>query len=98
MLREEEQRGREERRKWVSLDVHNNAVKECQEAFEELKRNYKREAAERVKQLEEPERETVGLKSNLESCTSANLQLETDMKLNVKMAHKFEELSLSLQV
>ena len=46
-MREEECRGREERRKWVSLDVHNGAVKECQEAFDELKRNYKREAAER---------------------------------------------------
>ena len=98
MLREEEQRGREERRKWVSLEVHNGAVKECQEAFDELKRNYKREAAENEKHLEELQRETAGLKSNLESITSANIQLDTDVKLNAKMAHKFEELSLSLQV
>ena len=98
VLREEEQRGREERRKWVSLEVHNGAVKECQEAFDELKRNYKREAAENEKHLEELQRETAGLKSNLESFTSANIQLDTDVKLNAKMAHKFEELSLSLQV
>ena len=98
VLREEECRVREERRKWVSLDVHNGAVKECQEAFDELKRNYKREAAEKERQLEELQRETAGLKSNLESCTSVNAQLDTDVKLNVKMAHKFEELSLSLQV
>ena len=44
VLREEDQRLREERRKWVSLEVHNSAVKECQEAFEELKRNYKRDS------------------------------------------------------
>ena len=48
MLREEEQRGREERRKWVSLEVHNNAVKECQDAFDELKRKYKKEVAENI--------------------------------------------------
>ena len=48
VLREEEQRGREERRKWVSLEVHNNAVKECQDAFDELKRNYKKEVAENI--------------------------------------------------
>ena len=98
VLREEEQRLREERRKWVSLEVHNSAVKECQEAFEELKRNYKRETAEKEKQLEELQKESVGLKSNLERISSANTQLDTDVKLNAKMAHKFEELSLSLQV
>ena len=80
------------------MDVHNNAVKECQEAFDELKRNYKREVAEKERQLEELQREASGLKTNLESCTSANIQLDTDVKLNAKMAHKFEELSLSLQV
>ena len=97
VLREEDQRLREERRKWVSLEVHNSAVKECQEAFEELKRNYKRETAEKERQVEELQKETVGLKSSLERMSSANIQLDTDVKLNAKMAHKFEELSLSLQ-
>ena len=66
--------------------------------LKEIRGELEKEIREDERQLEELQRETVGLKSSLESFTSANIQLDTDVKLNAKMAHKFEELSLSLQV
>ena len=48
--------------------------------------------------MEDLQRESSGLRSSLEACTLAKDKLDTDVKLNVKMANKFEELALSLQV
>ena len=53
---------------------------------------------EKEKQLEDLQRESSGLRSSLEACTLDKDKLDTDVKLNVKMANKFEELALSLQV
>ena len=53
---------------------------------------------EKEKQLEDLQRESSGLRSSLEACALAKDKLDTDVKLNVKMASKFEELALSLQV
>ena len=48
--------------------------------------------------MEDLQRESSGLRSSLEACALAKDKLDTDVKLNVKMANKFEELALSLQV
>ena len=53
---------------------------------------------EKEKQLEDLQRESSGLRSSLEACTLDKDKLDTDVKLNVKMANMFEELALSLQV
>ena len=96
--KEEEQRAREERRKWVSSEVHTSAVQECQDAFEELKQNYKRDTTEKDEQIESLHRKVNSLKASLDASASTNSQLDADLKLNTKMAQKFEELSLTLQV
>lgn len=96
--KEEEQRAREERRKSVSSEVHTTAVKECQDAFEELKQNYKRETTEKDEQIESLQKKVSSLKASLDASASTNSQLDADLRLNTKMAQKFEELSLTLQV
>ena len=78
--------------------MHTSAVQECQDAFEELKQNYKRETTEKDEQIESLHRKVNGLKASLDASASTNSQLDADLKLNTKMAQKFEELSLTLQV
>ena len=98
LSREAEQKGREERRNWVSAEQHARAVAECQEAFQELKLNYKKDTVEKDETIETLQKEVVKLKSCLDASTVSNAHLEADVRLNSKMALKFEELSLTLQV
>lgn len=98
VLKDSQEREREERRKWVSAEMHARAVSECQEAFLELKKNYKTDTTEKGGQIEALQKEVSSLRISLDSSTSANSNLEADIRLNSKMAQKFEELSLTLQV
>jgi hypothetical protein len=97
VLREEARHGREERKKWVSQELHTDAVQECQEAFNELKQSYKRDSAEKEAELAALQKEAAGLRCSLDVSQAAAGQLETDARLNCKMSQKFEELSLALQ-
>ena len=88
---------REELSKCVPVEQHNKAVNECQDAFEELKENYKTETEEKSNKIGKLKKEFSDLKQSFEQTSSANAQLDMELKLNIKMVKKYEELSISLQ-
>ena len=89
---------KDEMRDSIPMERHNMAVKECQEAFEELKKNYMDDTEEKEKIIEKLKKENINFKEMVENASSNNIQLETELKLTQKMMTKFEELSVSLQV
>ena len=92
-----ESKMREELSKSVPVEQHNKAVSECQDAFEELKRNYKQETEEKSNKISKLTKELKEIKQAMDQTSSDNAQLDMELKLTHKMAKKYEELSMSLQ-
>eukprot|EP00090_Calanus_glacialis_P018805 TRINITY_DN29127_c0_g1_i1.p1 TRINITY_DN29127_c0_g1~~TRINITY_DN29127_c0_g1_i1.p1 ORF type:complete len:585 (+),score=174.99 TRINITY_DN29127_c0_g1_i1:112-1755(+) len=88
---------RDELSKSVPVEQHNKAVNECQDAFEELKQNYKHETEDKSNKISRLSKELNDIKQSFDQTSSANAQLDMELKLTKKMLNKYEELSISLQ-